>query len=315
MLPHDPEDLSPTWLGLVDDAAVFPPGNVALPEAIAAWSARRTEWYAGFVRSFVLRDTELPLVRGLEADLTVVVTGGAGQIAGPLGLARRLGLAVTGLEIALRDPDDLAGNARRVVAALDAARAEGVLDEDDPVFVELPRQEISASWLTAADEVANGRAAPEVPHRRHRGRHVPDRRRAGPLVDAALDRETPFKCTGGLHQAVRHRDPATGFEHHGFLNLLVATQHLFDGGSADEAVAILDRADAATVVAAARDTALDRARRWFTSFGSCSVTEPLDVAGRDRPAGGRVSTHLGGRRRRLAVRRGPPAVRRLRTRR
>ena len=46
---------------------------------------------------------------------------------------------------------------------------------------------------------------------------------------AALDRETPFKCTAGLHNAVRHRAADTGFEHHGFLNVLLATRQAFDG--------------------------------------------------------------------------------------
>ena len=73
-----------------------------------------------------------------DIPLSVVVTGGAGAIAGALTLAARAGNPVAGLEIALRDPDDLAGNARRVVAAVDAARNEGALDDETPIFVELP---------------------------------------------------------------------------------------------------------------------------------------------------------------------------------
>ncbi|MGN6132298.1 MAG: hypothetical protein ACTHOK_18320, partial [Nocardioidaceae bacterium] len=86
----------------------------------------------------------------------------------------------------------------------------------------------------------------------------------------------PFKCTAGLHQAVRHSDPATGFAHHGFVNLLVATRRLFDGAPVDEAVAIIDESRVPELVTLARDTDLDGARRWFRSFGSCSVTEPLE---------------------------------------
>ncbi|NUR09228.1 MAG: hypothetical protein HOQ45_19775, partial [Nocardioidaceae bacterium] len=104
----------------------------------------------------------------------------------------------------------------------------------------------------------------------------PSARQVAGWVDAALDRETPFKCTAGLHRALRHRDPDTGFEHHGFLNLMVATVQLFDGGSLDDAVAVVDEADPARMIGAAIDTELWRARRWFTSFGSCSVTEPLE---------------------------------------
>ncbi|MFN2522000.1 MAG: hypothetical protein ABR614_01605, partial [Mycobacteriales bacterium] len=48
-------------------------------------------------------------------------------VAGALKLAIRAGNPVAGLEIALRDLDDLAGNARRVVAVIDGVRAEGLL--------------------------------------------------------------------------------------------------------------------------------------------------------------------------------------------
>jgi hypothetical protein len=58
--------------------------------------------------------------------------------------------------------------------------------------------------------------------------------------------------------------------------VLVATVRAFDGASTEEVVALLEERDPDAVVAAAGDEDLTRARRWFTSFGSCSVTEPLD---------------------------------------
>jgi hypothetical protein len=272
----DPQALVPTWVGLVDDAAIFPPGEAPLAEAAAAFLARRDEWYAGLVGTFVARDTDLPELDGFAGDLSVVVTGGAGQLAGPCVLARRRGLHVAALEIALRDLDDLPGNARRVVAAADAAVADGALDEDPPVYVELPFGVPEAGWLAAADEVANAEMRLKL---RTGGVHAdafPDARQLAGAIDAALDRETPVKCTAGLHQAVRHTDPETGFAHHGFVNVLVATRHLFDGASRDEAVDILDEDRVPELLTLALDTDLHGARRWFRSFGSCSVTEPLD---------------------------------------
>src|SRR5205085_5303175 len=87
-------------------------------------------------------------------------------------------------------------------------------------------------------------------------------------IDAALDRETSFKGTAGLHHAVRHRDHGTGFEHLGFLNVLLATALAFDGGSPAEVARVLDDHYANDLVAMARQTDLVAARRWFTSYGS-----------------------------------------------
>ena len=272
-----PATLPPVWSGLLDDAAIFPPGNAPLHEATAAHGEHRTAWYGDLLGSFVLKDTDLPLVRGVPHPLSVVVTGGAGQVAGPLGAAARLGLDVAGLEIALRDLDDLAGNARRVVAAVDHARGEGVLPDDVPVFVELPRGELSGGepsygWGAAADEVAAAELRLKLRTGGVEAHLFPTAAELAAWIDAALDREVPFKCTAGLHHAVRHTSPE-GFEQHGFLNVLLATVRAFDGASRAETVATLEERDAGRLAATDEDVA--RARRWFTSFGTCSIDEPL----------------------------------------
>jgi hypothetical protein len=266
--------LDGAWTKFVDDAAIFPPGDAPLHEATAAYAARTEADGAELVGTFVLKDTDLPLVRSFRGPLSVVVTGGAGQLAGPAGLCAKLGLTLAGIEVALRDPDDLAGNARRVVAAVDAARSEGVLDEDVAVYVELPHVGNTASWFAAADEVAAAELRLKFRTGGLEAAAFPAAHALARWIDAALDRETPFKCTAGLHNAVRHTGE-DGFEHHGFVNVLVATRQLFDGGSVDDAVGLLEQRDGTALVAAARELDLAGARRWFTSFGSCSVAEPL----------------------------------------
>jgi len=91
-------------------------------------------------------------------------------------------------------------------------------------------------------------------------------------IEAALDRETPFKCTAGLHNAVAHTDPETGFEHHGFLNVLAATEAALAGGDVHAVLAERDP----QAVAELAGKVPEGTRRWFTSFGSCSVLEPLE---------------------------------------
>ena len=205
----------PPGVGLVDDAA-------DLPARQRRRSPRRSRRHRRH-RDACVRRPGRPLrgPRHRPAGLVARAPGPAAglaswspaapaQVAGPPGCARRLGPArCAGLEIALRDLDDLAGNARRVVAAVDAARADGALDEDVPVHVELPRRRRRrTAWLAAADEVAARRAPAEVPHRR---RSTPTPSRPPPTlaawIDAALDREMPFKCTAGLHHAVRPPRP------------------------------------------------------------------------------------------------------------
>jgi len=261
------------WRFLVDDAAIFPPGDAPLHEATAAYTARTEEEGAELVGTFVLKDTDLPLVRGFGGPLSVVCTGGAGQIAGPAGLCARLGLTLAGIEVALRDLDDLTGNARRVVAAVDAARDEGMLADDVPVHVELPHVGSTASWMAAADEIAAAEHRLKFRTGGLEASAYPPAHALARWIDAALDRETPFKCTAGLHNAVRHTGD-DGFEHHGFLNVLVATRLLFDGASVGDAVEVLEQRDGARLAATARELDLAGSRRWFTSFGSCSVSEP-----------------------------------------
>ena len=76
--------LPDAWRGLVDDAAVFPPGDAPLPEALTAYVDRADVWWANLVGSFVVTDTALPDVTE-DVPVSIVVTGGAGAIGGALG--------------------------------------------------------------------------------------------------------------------------------------------------------------------------------------------------------------------------------------
>lgn len=258
----------PFWIGLVDDAAMFPPRDAPLDVALAAYGDRAGA-AARLVRSLVVRDTDLPSIP-TGVPVSLVLTGGAGQVLGPAALCRKRGLPVAGLEIALRDTDDATATARRVVAAVDAARSEGVLFEDARVFVELPATDPTHSWLAAADEVAAAELSLKFRTGGLDASAFPTPERLAEWIDAALDRELPFKCTAGLHRALPHTDEH-GWAHHGFVAVLAATRVAFDGGSPADVAAVLRSTDVADLLA----LDLAGARRWFGSFGSCSVDEPM----------------------------------------
>ncbi|MFL6062638.1 MAG: hypothetical protein ACJ72E_15530 [Marmoricola sp.] len=276
---------APAWLtGLVDDAAMFPPGNAPVERALAEHRALRSGDAAAIVGRFVVSDLKVPDLidaideQGEESDeepleISVVVSGGAGAIGPAVRWASRApSLRLRGIEVALRDEEDLSHNARRVLTALDDVEED--LSEV-AVHVELPRFDGSptAGWLSALDEVA----AADLRTKFRTGGVTSD---AFPTcdellagIDAALDRELSFKCTAGLHHAVRQADPETGTVHHGFLNVLAATSLLLEGG---DALAALEETSAPDLLGRVDPDDLARARRWFTSFGCCAVLEPHD---------------------------------------
>jgi hypothetical protein len=276
----------PAWLsGLIDDAAIFPPGNLPLDRAVDEHRRHRTSEYADLVGGFVVNDGRIPDlvdildeatdVEPVETRLAInlVVSGGAGAIEPAVRWATRAPqLRLTALEFAQRDEDDLTHNARRVGAALDALEEELA---DVTVYVEPPRvvDEPTHGWLEALDELAMR----ELPLKFRTGGVTPDVfptcAELDAAISAALDRELPFMCTAGLHHAVRQSDPETGITHHGFLNVLAATRASLDGG---DARATLEQTEATALLEDLDDDTLARTRRWFTSFGSCSILEPHD---------------------------------------
>ena len=95
------------------------------------------------------------------------------------------------------------------------------------------------------------------------------------VICACRDRDLPFKLTAGLHHAVRHLDPETGFTHHGFVNVLAADagrRRRRRGGRGRRAAG---RAPTRCRWSSARPARRDAPRPLWVGFGSCSILEPL----------------------------------------
>ena len=233
--------------------------------------ARRSEPWADLVGTFVVRDTDVPLLRGSHAPLSVVVTGGAGQVAGARRAVRRSSgsssrASRSRCATSTTSPATPGGWPPRSTRHGRRARWPTTCRCTSSYRTSAP----PTSWLAAADEVAAAELRLKFRTGGLEADAFPAAHALASWIDAALDRETPFKCTAGLHRAVRHTSDE-GFEQHGFLNVMVATARAFDGAGIDDVVATLEERDGTALAAADRSGG----RRWFASFGSCSIDEPL----------------------------------------
>ncbi|MFG2104148.1 hypothetical protein ACGFJ5_26510 [Micromonospora echinaurantiaca] len=269
--------------GLVDDAAVFPPGSASLPDAVAAHRRHRTSWYADLVGPLLVPATKLPALAGLLGSDERIDVGVIGDLPiGQLDKVRaeadpRLRLRQVEAAVAKRGEDPLPGLAELVALARRAAEesADRITDRLD-VYAELP---LTFGLMGALDALAAARAdgVPIAAKFRTGGLAAelfPTPAELAAVICACRDRQLPFKLTAGLHQAVRHLDPETGFTHHGFGNVLAATLAAADGAATSTVAELLTAADPRPLVQWA-EPRLDTARRLWVGFGSCSILEPL----------------------------------------
>ncbi len=258
----------PLLRAFIDDAAVFPPGNAPLPQALTDHSRHRAAWYSDLVGPLLL---PLRTARTLGADgpprLGVICDTGPDGVPAALAAAEptwcQLEVAVAG-----RGEDPRPG-LRTLLAA-----AEEWSDMD--FYAEVPfGDRVPDALDRLADARAGGlRVAPKFRTGGARADLFPTPGQLAEVICGCRDRDLPFKLTAGLHHAVRHTDPATGFTHHGFVNVLAACLAAADGAAVADVTDLLSLTDAQPVVdtvAAGRE----RDRPLWIGFGSCSVSEPL----------------------------------------
>jgi hypothetical protein len=273
--------------GLVDDAAVFPPGLAAIPDAVRDHRAHRSAWYAPFIGPLLVPEPSLdafaqcavsPLRITLVGDRTRpdalqrLLDAAARARDGGCGEEVHLAAVETALPAGAGRPDQ-AEQARRIGDELDRSLPAGVL-----AWVEVHRgpdlpdalsalagapARIGAKFRTGGTEAAAFPSPVELADVLHAARRV----------------GVPLKLTAGLHHAVRHTDPRTGFPHHGFVNVLAALAAANAGASVAEMTDVLSCGDPAFL--SERLTSLDddtarAVRSTFVSFGCCGVTEPVD---------------------------------------
>ncbi|MFJ3142222.1 hypothetical protein ACIPJM_07160 [Streptomyces halstedii] len=256
-----------------DDAAVFPPGEMPLAEAVPAHLRHVTAAHAPLVGPLVV-----PWARLAElAELTTGYDPGSVELAvtvpSPEDAAKALASAGAlraarprFLEVAVPDGMPATEIVPRLSTALSNADHAPVT-----VYVEVPRDGRRAELIAS---LADSPYLAKFRTGGVRAELYPDERELARAVRLAVRAKVPFKATAGLHHAVRNTDPRTLFEQHGHLNLLAATGAALDGADEGEIVAVLAERDAATV-AELVGALSPEVRKAFRSFGTCSLTGPV----------------------------------------
>jgi hypothetical protein len=250
------------FAGFFDDAALFPPGNAPMGDAVPAHIAYRNTWFAELVGPFLCPDGRLAELRSIVGPLSatesletglIVPGGSAGVAAAVREVAADPRLRLAGIEVKAD-----AGGVGTAIAAFDAELPTGALG-----YVEVAR----GSGLEASlDALAEAGYRPKFRTGGLVASAFPSEDELGAFIVACRQRQLTFKLTAGLHHAVRH---TAEFEHHGFLNVLVATM-------ADNPAEILARRDGEALAKELTPDDIVEARRTFGSLGTCSIAEPVD---------------------------------------
>lgn len=274
---------------LVDDAAVFPPGNAPVPAAWAGHLAMLSGGYGDLLGPLVIGTADArALVDAAAAEPPVEDYETAGDLRPrPVDVAvvARPGTAVEELLVAV---DTLRTSPHVRVAGVELAHDAGgawrqALELQVPVAVEVVRDLLAQHAVLDDLAGAAGRArvvaklrtqsTPSAP--------VPTPRELAEFMHGARERDLPFKLTGGLHRAAAHTEPLAdgrSEEQHGVLNVLVAAHHLEQGATLRHLTATLQLRDADALASLARgleERAVDQLRARFVSFGCCGVMDPV----------------------------------------
>jgi len=253
---------------LIDDAALFPPGNAPMPSAVGGYRAVKVGPLSWLIGRFVCPASRIAemldelrpddaLALGLIAD-----TGVAGLPVALAQIAADPRLTLLAVEIAVPTQADLVGGVREVLDGL-PGRVR--------CYLELPR---APGWHAALAVVAAARQGARLRTGGTRGKDFPTDSEVAAFVAAAVVAGIPFTCTAGLYRAVRYTDRKTRFRHHGFLNIALAVCAAVRGDDPAPALADRDKARIAAAVRGIDDETATRARALFAGFGSGSIGEP-----------------------------------------
>ena len=264
--------------GLIDYAGLYPPARLDMRSAV-----RNYLDYQGGPHAFALGRFIVDLARADE------LREAAGDALGTMSLSviAQPEIDPQGLTALIGDGFRIESVEIKCPASTTIAELGRRLPKNLEHYIEVPIDASPAllDVLAASQMRAKLRLGGVVPEA------FPDAKSVALVLKEVLNRNIAFKATAGLHHPIRSRHHLTYAPGssmavmHGFLNLACAATLLHSGWSVDEAVDTLEEEDpsawdASLDVIRCRNFAWSSAplrdmRSFFTSFGSCSFTEPI----------------------------------------
>jgi len=289
---------------LIDDAGLFPPAALSMPDALAEDRRARNGPNAWMLGDFVVTAARLgeliAAVRATEAGPLAVslivdaATAGA-TIEGALDAQRAADGTVSIRSIEVKAPVVDDGDIRSAISLLVADVDASKLPRGSAAYIEFPFGDRWEARVAATiDALADARArSPHDVAGKIRCGGIPQPQIPSPdqlafAIGTLRAREVPFKATAGLHHPIRHDDAATSEPVHGFFNVVGAAvlDWVLDLDDRTRA-AILGERDPAQFsldddafgwrdLRASGEEIVDARGAFVRSFGSCSFSEPVD---------------------------------------
>jgi hypothetical protein len=255
------------FAALVDDAGLFPPEELAMPDALVRYRRDRVAGNPVLTGRFLCPASSVPaLVATLQPDDHVKV--GLIVALSPAGVSEAVAAIVAEDRLVLASVEGVP--ATSVADAADALREVAV-----PRYVEVSPRARAAEF----DALAAAGLGAKVRCGGVRAELFPSAEDLAAFLTTCVQRAIPMKATAGLHHAVRYQDSVTGFTHHGFLNLILAACRAVAGEGEGRVAQVLlsDDSDSLVAEAAAVDALVaGAARSALVCYGSCSTSEPIE---------------------------------------
>lgn len=269
--------LSSPLAAFFDDAAVFPPGSAPLEVAVRQHLTRRATPLAALTGPLLLPLSQVTKAHQLALTIANETRTDLTEKPVEIGLIVPIGELTTALEMSESHFEGIQFTGLELKTSATSWQREltELQHADTPLarYAEFSAAQITQGALSALQgsnvdlKTRTGGLEAEL---------FPTTNELAEIISGAVQRKIPFKLTAGLHQGLRHTNPETGFTHHGFLNIAIATHAATGDAEVSDISRYLAITDPAHLASLIDDIPTESWRTWFRSFGTCSISEPLE---------------------------------------